>query len=73
MLRWFTRRKPVPQLSGREALMVLRAQIEQMNIPVVADDFDAGYDMAIDEVLVLIERTLNPDTSNDDVTYGDNE
>lgn len=73
MLRWFRRRKPVPQLSGREALLALRAQIEQMNIPVVADDFDAGYDMAIDEVLVLIERTLNPDTSNDDVTYGDNE
>ena len=63
----------MPQLGGREALLVLRAQIEQMNIPVVADDFDAGYDMAIDEVLVLIERTLNPDTSNNDVTYGDDE
>lgn len=73
MLRWFRRRKPVPQLGGREALLALRAQIEQMNIPVVADDFDAGYDMAIDEVLVLIERTLNPDTSNNDVTYGDDE
>ena len=73
MLRWFRRKRPVPQLGGREALLVLRAQIEQMNIPVVADDFDAGYDMAIDEVLVLIERTLTPDTSNDDVTYGDDE
>lgn len=73
MLRWFRRKKPVPQLSGREALLFLWEQVKQMNIPVVADDFDAGYDMAIDEVLVLIERTLHPDTSNDDVTYGDNE
>lgn len=73
MLRWFRRRKPLPQQTGRDALLALRACIEQMNIPVVADDFDAGYDMAIDEVLVLIERTLNPDASNDDVTYGDNE
>lgn len=72
MLRWFRRKRSVPQLSGREALLILRAQIEQMNIPVVADDFDAGYDMAIDEVLVLIERILNPDAS-DDVTYGDDE
>lgn len=73
MLRWFRRSKPVPQQSGREALLALRAHVEQMNIPVVADDFDAGYDMAIDEVLVLIERALNPDASDDDVTYGDNE
>ena len=63
----------MPQQSGREALLALRVQVEKMNIPVVEYDFDAGYDMAVDEVLALIERALNPDASNDDVTYGDNE
>ncbi len=70
MLRWF-RRKPQPQwMTAHETLIAIREQVERMNIPVIADDFDAGYDMAIDEVLVLIDRLLNPDTS-EDVNYGD--
>lgn len=73
MFGWFRRKKSIPEQTGREALIALRNRVEQMNIPVVADDFDAGYDMAVDEVLVLIARALNPEASNDDVNYGDNE
>lgn len=42
--------------------------ISKLNIPVVADDVDAGYDMAIDEVLDLIKGRINyhknPTTEN---------
>ena len=71
MFGWFKRKAPIAEQTGREALVALRGRVEQMNIPVVADDFDAGYDMAVDEVLVLIARALNPETSDDDVNYGD--
>lgn len=72
MFKWF-RRKPPPQwMTAHETLLAIREQVERMNIPVVADDFDAGYDMAVDEVLVLIDRLLEPDARND-VTYGDDE
>ena len=40
--------------------------VSKLNIPVVADDFDSGYDMAIDEVLDIIDARirfhLNPAT-----------
>lgn len=58
-------------MTAQEALIAIRRRVEQMNIPVVADDFDAGYDMAVDEVLELIDEALNPKSSNDDVSYGD--
>lgn len=70
MFGWLRKKRP-QTVTAEQALIALRSRVEQMNIPVVADDFDAGYDMAIDEVLVLIDRTLNPDTSDDDVIYGD--
>lgn len=73
MIQWLWRKNRTEQQAANQALRDLKAQVEKMNIPVVADDFDAGYDIAVDEVLVLIERALNPETSNDDVTYGDNE
>lgn len=42
--------------------------IANLNIPVVADDVDAGYDMAIDEALDIIDGRirfyLNPTTEN---------
>jgi len=44
------------------------ALIANLNIPVVADDVDAGYDMAIDEALDIIDGRirfhLNPTTEN---------
>ena len=42
--------------------------IAKLNIPVVADDVDAGYDMAVDEALDIINDRirfhLNPTTEN---------
>lgn len=46
----------------------LYALVAKLNIPVVADDVDAGYDMAIDEVLDIIDGRIrfhiNPTTEN---------
>lgn len=48
-----------------ERLYVL---VAKLNVPVIADDVDAGYDMAIDEVLDIIDARvkyyLNPTTEN---------
>lgn len=42
--------------------------VARLNVPVIADDVDAGYDMAIDEVLDIIDARvkyhLNPTTEN---------
>lgn len=71
MFGWF-RKKAAPEKTARQALIELRDRVEMMNIPVIADDFDAGYDMAVDEVLVLINNALYPETRDeDDVTYGE--
>lgn len=72
MFKWL-RKKPQPaaDVAVLGVLLMLREHVERMNIPVVRDDYDAGYDMAVDEVLVLIDRMLNPDASDDDVNYGD--
>ncbi len=44
------------------------ALVANLNIPVVADDVDAGYDMAVDEALDIINDRirfhLNPTTEN---------
>lgn len=66
--RWF-KAKPTSAQASIEALCRLRAQIERLNIPVIMDDQDAGYDMAIDEVLVLIDDAINQITSDNDVDY----
>jgi hypothetical protein len=70
MFGWM-RKKVQPPHTAHHVLMALRNEIELKNIPVVMDDFDAGYDMAIDEVLALIDDALNPSARNDDVTYGE--
>lgn len=70
MLRWL-RRQAAHDQSAHQVLLTLRERVERMNIPVVADDYDAGYDMAVDEVLALIDGLLKPDASDDDVNYGD--
>ena len=42
--------------------------VAKLNVPVIADDVDAGYDMAIDEVLDIVDARvkyyLNPTTEN---------
>lgn len=51
------------------ALMTLRAEVERRNISHPVDDRDVGYDMAIDEVLELIDEAINNITSGNDVDY----
>lgn len=51
------------------ALRDLSVRIEKMNIPIIMDDQDAGYDMAIDEVLALIDDAINQIASDNDVDY----
>lgn len=50
-------------------LIALRAEIERKNISYPFDDIDVGYDMAIDEVLELVDEAINNITSNNDVDY----
>lgn len=64
------RRKPTPNNSAviiKELEHIYRL-IANLNIPTVADDFDSGYDMAIDEALDIIDGRirfyLNPTTEN---------
>lgn len=70
MWGWF-RKRAAPPVDGGEALIALRKRIILMNIPTVEDSFDAGYDMAIDEVLALIDDALNPSASENVVPYGE--
>ena len=51
------------------ALTELAAKIEKRSIPVVMDDWDAGYDIAIDEVLAVINDAINQIASDNDVDY----
>lgn len=69
MFRKLLHRKPTNKEATLAALRGLSSKIEKMNIPVIADDQDAGYDMAIDEVLVLIDDAINQITSEQDVDY----
>lgn len=51
------------------ALAEMAALIEKKNIPVVIDDWDAGYALALDEVLALIHDAINQIASENDVDY----
>lgn len=51
------------------ALAQLAALLEKRSIPVVMDDWDAGYDLAIDEALALINDAINQIASENDVDY----
>ena len=42
------------QVTALDALAHIKRAVERLNVPVVADDVDAGYDMAIDEVIDII-------------------
>jgi len=64
----FTKWLPV-QSDTLNVLMALRAEVERKNISYPFDDRDVGYDMAIDEVLELIDDAINRVTSGNDVDY----
>jgi hypothetical protein len=51
------------------ALTQLAALIEKRSVSEVMDDWDAGYDIAIDEVLALISDAINQIASENDVDY----
>lgn len=51
------------------ALSNLADSIDKRSIPTIMDDWDAGYDIAIDEVLALINDAINQIASDNDVDY----
>lgn len=69
MLRRFFQKKQTSAGAAIAALQSLSAQVEKLNIPVIIDEQDAGYDMAIDEVLALISDAINQIASDNDVDY----
>ena len=70
MLRRLFGRKRLPtEVTPLLALVALRAEVERKNISYPFDDRDVGYDMAIDEVLELINDAINRVTSGNDVDY----
>jgi len=64
----FTKWLPV-QSDTLNVLMALRAEVDRRNISYPFDDRDVGYDMAIDEMLELIDEAINRVTSGTDVDY----
>jgi hypothetical protein len=64
----FTKWLPV-QSDTLNVLMALRAEVDRKNISYPFDDIDVGYDMAVDEVLELIDDAINRVTSGNDVDY----
>lgn len=69
MLRKFMMRKPTVQEAVLAALRDLSKKIEAKNIPTIMDDQDAGYDMAVDEILAIIDDAINQIVSGNDVDY----
>jgi hypothetical protein len=57
LLGLFRPRRPMADPSGREVIATLREAVAAKSIKAypVMDDVDAGYEMAIDEVLDLID------------------
>lgn len=47
--------RPATEPTARDALAAIRARVLAKHVPVIADDIDAGYDMAVDEVLDVID------------------
>jgi hypothetical protein len=64
----FTKWLPV-QSDTLNVLMALRAEVDRRNISYPFDDRDVGYDMAIDEVLELINDAINRIKNGNDVDY----
>jgi hypothetical protein len=47
----------------------LAARIEKLSIPVVMDDWDAGFDTAIDEVLAILYEKIQKSEAEKEVDY----
>lgn len=70
MLRRLFGRKRIPaDTTPLLALTALRTAVERRNISYPFDDRDVGYDMAIDEMLELIDDAITRVTSGIDVDY----
>ena len=69
MLRKLFRKLLPVQSDTLTVLMALRAEVDRKNISYPFDDWDVGYDMAIDDVLELIDEAINRVTSGNDVDY----
>jgi hypothetical protein len=51
------------------ALSNLAEIVEKKSVPRVTDDWDAGYNIAVDEVLAVINDAINQIVSENDVDY----
>lgn len=51
------------------ALSNLAEIVEKKSIPEVMDDWDAGYNIAVDEMLAVINDAINQIASDNDVDY----
>lgn len=47
----------------------LAARIEKLSIPVVMDDWDAGFDTAIDEVLAIVYEKIQKTKVETEIDY----
>jgi len=67
-LRMFRSRQPKTE-AVILALSNLAEIVEKKSVPRVTDDWDAGYNIAVDEVLAVINDAINQIVSENDVDY----
>jgi hypothetical protein len=67
-LRMFRTKQPKTE-AVLLALSNLAEIVEKKSIPEVMDDWDAGYNIAVDEMLAVINDAINQIASDNDVDY----
>lgn len=67
-LRMFRTKQPKTE-AVLLALSNLAEIVEKKSIPEVMDDWDAGYNIAVDEMLAVIHDAINQIASDTDVDY----
>jgi hypothetical protein len=67
-LRMFRSRQPKTE-AVLLALSNLAEIVEKKTVPEIMDDWDAGYNIAVDEVLAVINDAINEIASENDVDY----
>ena len=67
-LRMFRTKQPKTE-AVLLALYNLAEIVEKKSIPEVMDDWDAGYNIAVDEMLAVINDAINQIASDNDVDY----
>lgn len=67
-LRMFRSRQPKTE-AVLLALSNLAEIVEKKTIPEIMDDWDAGYNIAVDEMLAVINDAINEIASENDVDY----